>query len=155
MTLLGCIRAIEAAALEQPTVKTVVRNDVFRLNSKPDVKYGVFAWTQGTHYESLAGDTTRYGLTLFYVDRLTSDKRNQLEVQSTGILTLGNIIRRVAESGIEAEEWQYQTFNQRFTDECAGAFATVTFAVQGGGECAETFGGGDYDDDFNEDFNII
>lgn len=153
MTLLEYIRAVETAAMSQPSVNMIVRNDVFRLNACPDARYGVFAWTQGTHRETPDSGFIRYSLTLFYVDRLVSDKSNETEIQSTGISTLGNIIRTLADKGIETSECTYQTFNQRFMDECAGVFANVEFTVPAGTMCAEGFG--DYDEDFNDDFLIF
>ena len=44
MTLLEVIRTIEGMAMRQPTIHSIVRNDVFRLNALPDARYGVFAW---------------------------------------------------------------------------------------------------------------
>ena len=87
MTLFETIRAIEAAASRQPSVNMIVRNDVFRLNAAPAARYGVFAWTQQQHV--LTDDLMTFAFSLFYVDRLTEDKRNELEIQSVGVATLG------------------------------------------------------------------
>lgn len=141
MTLAECVHVLESAALQQPAVRTVVGGDVFRLNAMPSVRYGVFAWTQDRHTDALDGGVVRYRLTLFYVDRLSPGGRNELEVQSTGVSVLGNIIRAAAEEGVEAEQWDCQPFTQRFMDECAGVFATVEFTAPGGGGCAEEYGG--------------
>lgn len=153
MTLLETIRAIERTAVRQPAVNTVVRNDVLRLNTLPDVRYGVVVWTQGQHV--IGPDIHTYAFTLFYVDRLTADKSNEVEVQSVGIQTLGNIIASLADAGIYAEDsWSAQTFNQRFEDECAGVFASVRLQVPADWVCPETWP--DFNaSEFNDDFNII
>ena len=148
MTLLETIRIMENVAGRQPSVRMIVRNDIFRMNDAPDRRYGVFAWTQQQHSGTIANDLISYAFSLFYVDRLTHDRRNELEVQSVGIQTLDNIIRRLNDLGIEAESWTFQTFNQRFTDECAGVWCNVTFQVPVSLVCAEEF----ITD--NTDFNI-
>ncbi len=157
MTLAETIRAIEAAAILQPSVNMIVRNDIFRLNSIPNAKYGVFGWTQGQH--QIGEDSQIFNFTFFYIDRLTADKANEVEVQSVGIQTIGNILRMLEEAGIPYQEWTAQTFNQRFLDECAGVFTNVRLEVPTATICAETFDDtpaelGDFNNDFNDDFLI-
>lgn len=143
---------MEAVSLQQPVIKTVVENDVFRLNSLPDVKYGVFAWTQSTHTGNPDTSLRRFAFTLFYVDRLRTDKKNEIEVQSVGVDTLGNIIRIMCEEyGADVADYQITTFNQRFADECAGAFASVYFDVPVDSLCAEE-NLADFGLDFSADF---
>lgn len=160
MTLRETVMAIEWTALAQPAVRTVVPNDVFRLNALPDVRYGVFAWTQQQHRGDVAGDLHSFSFSLFYVDRLTEDKGNELEVQSTGVQTLENILRTLALRGIvPADGYQMQTFNQRFMDECAGVFCTVRLEVPADTLCEYDYADpgqdpepGDYDGGFNDDY---
>lgn len=138
MTLAQLIARMEAVALAQPSVKMVVRNDVFRLNQEPSADYGVFAYTQGQHRVNLDNDTVTYAFSLFYVDRLTEDGGNEIEVQSTGVSTLANIIRTLADE-LGVDQWTVDTFNQRFKDLCAGAFAGVSFELPIDYTCADTF----------------
>ena len=153
MTLLELIKTMEVIASRQPSVKMVVENDIFRLNAKADARYGVFAFVQGQHSTSIDSNVITYAFTLFYVDRLRNDRSNQIEIQSVGIQTLDNIIRRLDDLGIYAEtSYSFQVFNQRFTDECAGVFCNVSLSVPVGSVCPETFE--DFSDDFNDDFYI-
>lgn len=155
MTLLDTIRAIESAAARQPAVNTIVRSDVFKLNAVPDIRYGAFAWTQRQHRGAVENDWRHLSFALFYVDRLTSDQSNREEVQSVAVEVLTNIIAAMEEAGVEAEsEYTVDTFNQRFADECAGAFAVVTFAVPATTLCPVDYFGplGDFNEDFNADF---
>lgn len=138
MTLLEVIRLIERIAGAQPSVNMIVENDVYKLNSIKDAKYGVFAFVQTQHSERLEGDFKDFGFSLFYVDRLIEGKRNQLEVQSVGVETLSNILRSLNDNGLYVESATFQVFNQRFTDECAGVFCNVTISTPNG-LCAETF----------------
>lgn len=140
MTLLQVIRRMEEVALAQPAVASVVENDAYRLNELPDARYGVFAFVQGRHGGSISSSLRRYAFTLMYIDRLAEDHGNELEAQSTGDFVLDNILRTLAEEW-DVEEWTTQVFTQRFADDCAGAYAEVTFGVPtGSGDCAETYG---------------
>lgn len=125
--------------MQQPSINMIVRNDVFRINSSPSLKYGIFAWVQGQHSGSIAGMTS-YAFSFFYVDRLKDDLSNQVEVQSVGCETIGNILRVLEEYDIEVGNYTMQTFNQRFTDECAGVFCNVTLSVPQVSACPETYG---------------
>lgn len=138
MTLLQFIKILEGVAAKQPAVKMIVQDSVFRLNDNPADKYGAFVWTQGQHSEGLDSDFRTFRFSLFYVDRLLNDKSNQAEVQSTGVEVLSNVIRTLAEE-FGVNEWSIDTFTQRFTDECAGAWATVSFLVPIGGNCPAIF----------------
>ena len=126
-------------ASQQPAVGTIVRNDVFRINSAPSLNYGVFAWTQGQHQGNIATGMTSYSFSLFYVDRLKDDGSNLVEVQSVGCEVLGNILRSLELYDIEVESYTMQTFSQRFTDQCAGVFANVTMTAPTGSMCGETY----------------
>ena len=155
MTLQQVITAFEVVASQQPSVNMIVRNDIFRLNSKSDARYGVFGWTQGQHSSSADSSLFTYSFTFFYVDRLKNDVGNQIEVQSVGIQTLDNILRKLDDMGIYVNStYNFQTFNQRFLDECAGVFCNVTLQVPVMSMCPESFA--DFDKwDFNKDFMIF
>ena len=153
MTLKEAIKVIEEVASRQPSINMIVENDVFRLNAKADARYGVFAWLQGQHSTSIDSNTISLQFTFFYVDRLTEDKGNQIEIQSVGIQTLDNILRKLDDLGMwVSNNYTFQAFNQRFLDECAGVFTNVTIDIPISSVCPESFA--DFGQDFNEDFMI-
>lgn len=154
MTLQEVIKAIEMIASQQPSVNMVVQNDIFRLNSLSNARYGVFGWTQGQHSTSTDSSMFTFSFTFFYVDRLKSDLSNQIEVQSVGVQTLDNLLRRLDDLGLYVSStYTFQTFNQRFFDECAGVFCNVSLQVPVSTMCSESFP--DFlSTDFNEDFWI-
>ena len=155
MTLQEVIKAIELVAYQQPSVNMIVQNDIFRLNAKSDARYGVFGWTQGQHSTSADSSMFTYSFTFFYVDRLKNDVSNQIEVQSVGIQTLDNILRELDDLGIYmSSSYSFQTFNQRFTDECAGVFCNVALQVPVDTMCSERFVEFSKKD-FNDDFLIF
>lgn len=139
MTLWQVIQTFEQVAMQQPSIRMIVQHDVFRLNSAPSQKYGVFAWMQNQHSIVVRGMQS-FSFTFFYVDRLTADKGNTTEVQSVGVETIGNVLRTLDEMDIAVESYTLQPFTQRFTDECAGVFCNVTLGVLPGTTCQETFG---------------
>ena len=139
MTLRDTILLLERIAADQPAIHTIVRNDVYKLNTAPSVNYGAFAWTQGTHSGSIESWGTAFRFSLFYVDRLTEDGSNQIEVQSTACAVLDNILRKLASEGLEVEAWTINTFNEKFADMCAGAFAQVLVRVPKDTVCAADY----------------
>lgn len=147
MTLQVLVQHIEEAVRGQVFVRTLVRNDIFRLNSIPDVDYGVFAWTQNTHQYNRQRGQMDFRFTFYYADRLTNDRRNEIEVQSNGIETIQNVLLYLQDHFDDeidiVTDVAISTFNQRFVDECAGAFASVTISVPVESDCEFIMGGND------------
>lgn len=139
MNLLQTINLIEAIASDQPPVNSIVRNDIYRLDSLPAVEYGVFSWLQGQHRTSIDSSLMFYDFTFFYVDRLTADHDNEIQIQSNGIEVLENILMALSDYGLVAGEHTFRTFNERFSDECAGVFVNVALEVPKEGICAQGF----------------
>lgn len=139
MTLEETIRTLEAVALQQQSVAMVIDNDIFKLNTIPNAKYAVFAYTQGEHLTSVSGDLATYRLTLFYVDRLLADKSNQTEIQSTGTQVLRNILTMMSELDFQVDNMPIQPFTQQFVDECAGVYCSVAIGAANGCECMPGF----------------
>lgn len=128
MTLKETIELLEAVATGQPAVHAIARGDVFKLNARPDVDYGVFGWVQGVHGDTVQTDIRRFSFSLFYIDRLTPDKGNELDAQSTGVEVLGSILRVLGDD-LLVTSWELHPFTQRFKDECAGVWADVSLQV--------------------------
>lgn len=139
MTLEETIRTLEAVALQQQSVAMVIDNDIFKLNTIPNAKYAVFAYTQGEHLTSVSGDMATYRLTLFYVDRLLADKSNQTQIQSTGTQVLRNILTMMSELDFQVDNMPIQPFTQQFVDECAGVYCAVSIGAANGCECMPGF----------------
>ena len=139
MTLEQTIRTLEAVALQQQSVAMVIDNDIFKLNTIPNAKYAVFAYTQGEHLTSVSGDLATYRLTLFYVDRLLADKSNQTQIQSTGTQVLRNILTMMSELDFQVDNMPIQPFTQQFVDECAGVYCSVAIGAANGCECMPGF----------------
>ncbi len=141
------------AAKNQPNLNTVMLHDIYRLNHLPDIRYGAFVIETEQGVSTLPSSLFRFNFVLYYVDRLTVDKKNMLDVQSTGIDVLHNILVGLPEE-IDIITSTYRVFDQRFKDDCAGAYVNVTLDVPSNYDCVDLLGGGDFNLDFNEDFLI-
>jgi len=148
MSLKDLTNALNAIAAKQPAVGTVIENDVFRLNGIPDAKYGVFAWTQGRHRVDLLSGLQTLNFYLYYVDRVDTADKSEIDAQSTGIDVLTNIVRAVVNkfdldlSG----DLVFQPFIQEkavagkgFKDDCAGVYVEVGFMTDAYEGCEDEF----------------
>ena len=128
MTLAEVIKALEGIAIMQPGVNKIISSgDIYDLNEDRDAKYAVFCATQGTHsYNYETGENT-YNFTLFYVDRLSSDESNKIDIQSTALEVLKNILRTFSQEYDEViPTSDFEVFTERFAAHCAGAYTTVS-----------------------------
>lgn len=129
--LLTLVKAIEKIGTAIPNVNTVVLSDIYKLNELPDIDYSVFAIVQDIHRQD--NDYFYFNFYLYYVDRLLNDKSNQLEIQSHGIQLLSTVISKIEQLGLiinrDLMENTYQSFHQRFSDECSGVFARIEVQV--------------------------
>lgn len=130
MMLRDLIQLIEDYKDGNPLIGLVVPNDIFRLNTLPDVTYPVLGWTQGQHRLTAENGLLYFSLTVFYVDRLLADKSNELEIQSAGVAVLTDLVHYLEDRGAFVYgDITLTPFNQRFTDECAGVYASITFEL--------------------------
>ena len=119
-------------ARKQPNIGYTGEGDIYTLNSLPNLEYSVFFVTQQEHRQS--EDTIIYNLILYYIDRLTETGDNTLDIQSNGVILLGNIINTfINENDADINyDITYQTFLHKFSDACAGVYANVKIEVANG-----------------------
>lgn len=127
MTLFEIINKLKDIAINKPNINYVGDGDVYTLNSLPNLDYSVFFITQNEH--SIDGNTITYNLNLFYIDRIADSEDNVLNIQSDGILQLTNIINTLVFSeDVDVDgEINFVPFIQRFADNCAGVYCSVSF----------------------------
>lgn len=139
MNLYECIDKIKDIALKQPNVRTFIEGNIYEGLNASNVEYGVIVVTQGRHTSNEYFHN--FNFSIFYVDRLTSDmEKNRLEIQSIGIEVLSNIAKLIAdELDMELNNLTFDVFTQRFKDECAGVYLTITFEVEKDLICGEDY----------------
>ena len=125
MTLLQLTDTIRKVALSQPNIHSCV-GEFLDLNS-PDAKYSAIILQQRTHRRD--NDFMTYSFYLAYTDRLTEDKSNEVEVQSTAIQVIDSIFYSLENHNLDVSMGAYNTFTQRFLAEAAGAYVELNVVV--------------------------
>ena len=130
MTLYKLVQDVCNLGKAQPNVNFVTQGDIYQLNHNQDVDYPAFVVTQGTHTGS-DYDEEQFTLTLFAVDRLVSDKSNEIDVQSWANSVLLSVIKNIGDFFIGTVQpgFKIQTFTEKFDSLCAGAYVTLAIDV--------------------------
>lgn len=126
MNLYQTVQYILSVAKVQPNVSYAAEGDIYQIMNYKDgsPKYSAVVVSQSTHAES--GEWRGYNFEIFYIDRLTADQSNRLQVQNIAIEVLSNIAKVLVETGFEIQgELRYHTFDEKFEDLCAGAYMEI------------------------------
>lgn len=131
MTLYKLVQDVCNLGKSSPNVNFVTQGDIYQLNHNQDVEYPAFVVTQGTHTGS-DYDEEQFTLTLFAVDRLVSDKSNEIDVQSWANGVLLDVIKKIGDFyiGTVQSGFKIQTFTEKFDSLCAGAYVTLAINVE-------------------------
>ena len=131
MTLYKLVQDVCNLGKAEPNISFVSQGDIYQLNHNQDIDYPAFIVTQGTHTGS-DYDEEQFTLTLFAVDRLVSDKSNEIDVQSWANDVLMDVTRKIEEFYIGTVQpgFKIQTFTEKFDSLCAGAYATIAVTIE-------------------------
>ena len=129
MNFIQILKRLETYSMSIPYVNEVNLGDIYEfLNGKPNVKYASvnIDINQSTRNDNLIS----YSVYLYYVDRLTEDKRNWKEIKTTAEQVLNSIINYAAnELGDVIDGWVINYFEQQFADNCAGGWVNFNLEV--------------------------
>lgn len=138
MTLIEVINLLNWMAQNQPNVNGIVETgDIYDLNKDEyQQRYAVFCATQDTH--NISVDFNTFNFTLFYVDRLTLDKSNKIEIQSTAVEFFSNLIKTIMQKlpSVDITNGDVKTFTEKFSAECAGAYMSCSITTKTQSICA-------------------
>lgn len=131
MNLKETIDKFNSIAISQPNVNDYIKSgNIYDLSENRNANFSVFCVTQGTHSYDFENGYNTFNFILYYVDRLTSDCDNKIEVQSTAIETLKNIIRTYSkETDVDIATADFEVFTESFAQLCAGAYTTISVIV--------------------------
>ena len=128
MNFIQILRKLEAYSLSLPYVNSTNLGDIYEyLNGKPNVKYAAvnIDINQSTRNDNLIS----YSVYLYYIDRLTEDKSNWMEIKTTAEQVLNSIVNYAAEIGDVDDGWTINYFEQQFSDYCAGGYVQFNLEV--------------------------
>ena len=134
MTLSQIISIIKKIALDQPNIHSCV--DEFIALNTVDAKYSAVILQQQTHRRT--NDFIQFNFYLGMADRLNEDKSNEIEVQSTGIQVINNIVSKLENLGFDTTMGSYNVFTERFLAEAAGCYVELSINIPVG-ECEDDF----------------
>lgn len=128
MNFIQILRKLEAYSLSLPYVHSTNLGDIYEyLNGKSNVKYAAvnIDINQSTRNDNLIS----YSIYLYYIDRLTEDKSNWMEIKTTAEQVLNSIVNYAAEIGDVDNGWTINYFEQQFSDYCAGGYVQFNLEV--------------------------
>lgn len=140
MTLEYILEEISKVALNDELVNySCAGGSIYELNHSTIKAYPLF-YTSPTGQHKYERNTTTYALTLFYIDRLLEDSSNDVQIHSTAIESLKEIIKRIKEiDGVisVSNEVTIQLFTEteRMADRCSGAYANINVRVKNDNIC--------------------
>lgn len=140
MTLYTVIETIKMLALKHPNINSAYEGNIYDImNANPGQKYASVVLTQQQHTQDDIYE--HYNFNIFYVDRLVGNMEdNRLQIQSTGKNMLSNIIKAFCEEfDAECDTINFHTFTERFADECAGVYCTITIDMVKEINCDEKY----------------
>ncbi len=127
MFLIQAINKIKEICALQRNVNTVSAQDVYEVMAVPTVEYGAMVLNQTAYNYDVETGLNKLAFRLFYIDRLTDDESNKLQVQNIGFEVLKNIIKNMNSLGINPLRGMvFKPFTQRFKDLCAGVYVEMT-----------------------------
>ena len=132
------VKIIKNISLALPDVESFYTGDVYEINKDQSVKYGSVVLTNQEHSFDNINDQFNYNFVLFYIDRLTDDEANRIDVQTAGINALTTIVKTVEDYGCIIDNVRYNVFKERFNDWCSGVYGTFSIKVDDN-DCVEEF----------------
>lgn len=140
MTLQGLLTGIGQIGINDRMINFAgAGGSIYELNDLDIRNYPIlYVSPTGTH--RISDNYTTYELSIFYIDRLADDSSNAVDIHSTAIEVLKNIIRKASlldgVVGI-SEEYTIQLFTEteKMKDRCNGAYATVSFTIINDSAC--------------------
>lgn len=137
MNYLETIRKIREVSLNHPYVRSFFYGSDSVINPEVDINYPLIAIVPAQHTIASRLETFNFGF--IFADRLRADRKNKIQIQSNAIIVLKEIVNTlVVTDGLyfpEQYSFSINVFEERFSDECAGAFCDIQIRAADIGEC--------------------
>ena len=132
------VKIIKNISLALPDVQSFYTGDVYEVNADQSIKYSSIVLTNQEHSFDNVNDRFQYNFILFYIDRLTDDEANRVDVHTAAVSALKAIVQRLEDYNVIINDFKFNLFRERFNDSCAGAYATLSVEVEDN-DCNEEF----------------
>ena len=147
------VKIIKNISFALPDVQSFYIGDVYEVNADQSVKYSSIVLTNQEHTFDNINDRFRYNFILFYIDRLTDDEANRVDVHTAAVSALKTIVQRLEDYNVIINDFKFNLFRERFNDSCAGAYATLSVEVEDN-DCNEEFDFGQISPDKLKEISI-
>ena len=132
------VKIIKNISLALPDVRSFYCGDVYEVNADQTVKYSSVVLTNQEHSFDNVNDRFQYNFILFYIDRLTDDEANRTDVHTAAVSALKAIVQHLENYNVIINDFKFNLFRERFNDQCAGAYATLSIEVEDN-DCTDGF----------------
>ena len=116
---------------------------IYALNPEEIDAYPLF-FISPTESVSVGKNTTDFGFTIYYCDRLLEDSSNETQIYSTGVDSLTNFLRQMKgiDGIVDVEYPRIRMFtnSEKMQDRLAGAYTTVVITALNASNCPVFFG---------------
>ena len=147
------VKIIKNISLALPDVRSFYTGDVYEVNADQSVKYSSIVLTNQEHQFDNINDKFNYNFILFYIDRLTDDEANRVDIHTAAVNALKAIVQRLEDYNVIINDFKFNLFRERFNDSCAGAYATLSVEVEDN-DCNDGFDFGQISPDKLKEISI-
>lgn len=134
MNYFEIINTIKNISLNHDFVYEFSEGDIYEYLNTDEHKYPVVFLTVN---DINVSDYNTLNANLFYVDRLTDDNSNKLDIQSIGISIINSILYQLETqyNDVTLQTNQFVTFTEKFSDMCAGVYTTFSIEYSKENNC--------------------
>lgn len=126
MYLTQLIDSIKHICTLQNNVNSVIFQDKEIYNTSPTVEYGsILLYLDGA---TALQNTTLFNFSIYYIDRLTSDGSNMVDIWNVGTWMLPNILNNIKKTFDISTTNYLEYFKENFADVCG--VVSISFSVE-------------------------
>jgi hypothetical protein len=134
MNLYNTIQKVLNTASSHILVNEVGEGDIYEYLNSGEHKYPCVFLTVTSVVDNEY--TRNINGTLFYVDRLLANQSNKTSIQSVAVSVLRDMLQAL---NVDVDTIEYNTFTEKFTDLCAGAYVDCQIPIDFTSLCEDNF----------------
>ena len=139
MNLYDVLNKLSNIASNHKLIGAYHNGDVYRIMNSAKNTYPVVVFTVDSlqNYQ----DYSTLNAYMYFIDRLTDDEDNKINIQTNGINVINDIINKLCEINEISvpTPLQYTFFTEKFGDMCCGVYANVSIQFNNYSNCCENF----------------